>query len=230
MACSASCGGRLSSQAWYSIRSACSACASCASSSVFGSASSQDGRAERAGCAAGPSPPPSPQRGEGGSSRAARTVRAMRTRSSSDRLNSGERSACASDRSCPGDTSASTSASTSRTAGSSPSTRSSGCSQAMPSARSSACSTLSGARLRASTISSRAGVPLAICAASQCAACWASRVIRVSSGSSRGSVRLSRQAGRSPLSCTFSGRSISGRAASPPVAAADSVVCGRKPA
>ena len=31
--------------------------------------------------------------------------------------------------------------------------------------RSSACSTLSGARLRASTISSRAGVPLAICAA-----------------------------------------------------------------
>ena len=163
--------------------------------------------------------------------RAARCLTASSTRPSSPTENSGDFRARASDRSCPGDTSTSSSAIRSCTSGASCRSFFSGCWTAMCSARNSSCITARRLRLRDSTMMSDGTCPPAMRCATHRAACRHSSVSRRSSGSTRGVVRLSRQAGRgssydrstSAASPSAASRAISGNASAAPVAA-DSVV------
>ncbi len=161
--------------------------------------------------------------------RRARCCKASSMSASSARANRGDRSARASDRSCAGDTRASSSATRSCTSGASPSRVFSGCCDAMPSARSSCCMAASRSRLRASTMMSRGCRPRSICCASQRAACRHSSARSVSSTLTRGVVRLSRHpaTGAGPRA-SRSGRAICGSASAAP-ATCDSVLWPRKP-
>ena len=115
------------------------------------------------------------------------------TMASSLRLNNGERKALASDRSCCGDTNASSSATMSSTSQQSISSVFSPIWAGMCSARSSSCSGIRPARLRDSTMTLEGLKPAANCSAIHAAAWRASKLRKVSSGNSRGVVKLSRQ-------------------------------------
>ena len=168
MACKASCGGKASRSALYRLKTAPSPHKLGASSSFFCSTSYHD-------CVAWS------------------LARTICTRASSGTLNSGERSARASDRSCRGDTSASSRATMSSTSQQSISSVFSPIWAATCRARSSSSKGSKLARLRLSTITPGGLMPLAIWLFIHAAACRASSVLRVSSSSSRGVVKLSRQ-------------------------------------
>ena len=207
MACRASCGGNWSTQPFQRIKMASSPCKVGSSSSFFCSKSNHD-----------KGPP-------------AFNV-ASCTKASSGKLNSGDLSTRASDRSCCGDTSTSSSATMSCTSQQSISSVFSPMRAAMPSVRNSSCKGPRPARLRDSTITSCGLRPCDICSAIHRAAWRASSVRRVSSGTSRGTVRLSRHPGSAPplSSCAVLAlsRGMGGSRKTCPTAS-EPVVCALKP-
>ena len=215
MACKASWGGRVSSHPFQRIKSVATPRPSWVFSCNFCS-SSNHGR---------------------GSSRRAK---ASETKAESSKLNKGDFKARASDRSCCGDTSTSSNATTSCTSQHSIKSHLSPTWAAICKCRSSSCNGNKPARLRDNTMTLAAprSLPWACqsfsCCAIQAAACRASWARRLSSGNSRGVRKLSRQPVFSagiPSSAGLGGgvgRGVCGSLHTKPTCA-ESVVCGRNP-
>ena len=206
MACKASCGGSVSTQPLYLSKVAPKPINSWLLCSAFCSTSNQ---------LKGRSP----------------LTRAICTSASSLTPNSGERRARASERSCCGETSTSSSATISSTSQQSISSVFSPICAGTCSLRSSSCKGIKPARLRDKTMMFNGFSPALICPAIQAAAWRASSVRRVSSGTSRGVVKLSRQ----PVSiviCSDSDsadwRAIGCNRQTLP-GSFEALVCGRKP-